>query len=245
MRQFVRRWLRLLAGMLLIALCAAPVFAQGGGGEAGAMGGIRDRLAPPPLSDPPTTIEQGHYDYYLYCMVCHGDRGQGLTEEWRNAGDPADANCWQSRCHASNHPPGGFELPRYAPPVIGEYALTRFATVGELQQYIQQSMPWHIPGLLEEDQYQRIALYLAQANGVDGLNGKRAWNELASQPASVRAQKDLPESPPQPRAGLSVVGRTVMGRAVMGRTVIGWIALSLLGAGMVSLAAVWRRRRSA
>ena len=100
------------------------------------MGDIRDRLAPPPISDPPTLVESGHYEYYLYCMVCHGDRGQGLTEEWRNAGDPADANCWQSRCHASNYPPDGFVLPRYAPPLIGDYALTRFATIGDLHKYI-------------------------------------------------------------------------------------------------------------
>lgn len=103
-----------------------------------------------------------------------------MTEEWRNAGDPADANCWQSRCHASNYPPGGFELPRYAPPVIGDYALARFATIGDLYDYIQLSMPWHMPGALEEEQYRRIAIYLADANGVTGLNGAAAWAEIAA-----------------------------------------------------------------
>jgi len=117
-------------------------------------------------------------------MVCHGDQGQGLTEEWRNAGDPADANCWQSRCHASNYPPGGFELPRYAPPLIGEYALIRFATIGDIYDYIHLSMPWHMPGFLEDEQYQRIAMFLADANGVTGFSVGGDWAEVAGLPTS-------------------------------------------------------------
>ncbi|MBX3054363.1 MAG: hypothetical protein KF753_23015 [Caldilineaceae bacterium] len=162
--------------LISIGLCStSTVSAQSGGNgsapqEEKPRASTPDRLAPPPMSDPPTLLETGHYDYYLYCMVCHGDRGQGLTEEWRNAGDPADANCWQSRCHASNYPPGGFELPRYAPALIGEQTLARFPTIGDLYSYIQTSMPWHLPGLLEDEQYQRIALYLAAANGSTGLN---------------------------------------------------------------------------
>ena len=152
--------------------------------------GVQDRLAAPPISDPPTLIELGHYEYYLSCMVCHGDRGQGLTEEWRNAGDPADANCWQSRCHASNYPPNGFELPRYAPPVIGEYALARFSTIGDLYSYIQLSMPWHMPGLLEDEKYRQIALFLADANGApdleSGAESGLDWTALATRAATSR-----------------------------------------------------------
>ena len=48
-----------------------------------------ERLARPPMSDPPTQIELGHAEYWMSCMVCHGDRGQGLTEEWRSGLDPA------------------------------------------------------------------------------------------------------------------------------------------------------------
>ncbi len=154
------------------------------------MGDISDRLAPPPISDTPTQVELGHYEYYLYCMVCHGDRGQGLTEEWRNAGDPADANCWQSRCHASNHPPNGFELPRHAPPLIGTYALARFTTIGDLYSYIQASMPWHMPGALEDEQYRQIAVYLADANGVPDLNKDLAWNILLGKAPTMRANPE-------------------------------------------------------
>lgn len=163
---------------------ASTTAAQGSDDGSRSMGDIRDRLAPPPMSDPPTLVELGRYDYYLYCMVCHGDRGQGLTEEWRNAGDPADANCWQSRCHASNYPPGGFALPNYAPTLIGAYALARFATIGDLYDYIHLSMPWHMPGFLDDAQYQRIALFLADANGVTSLSVGADWAEVARLPAS-------------------------------------------------------------
>lgn len=238
MRPYARLWCGivagLLAGMLLIGLYGAPALAQSGD-DPPPMQDIRDRLAPPPLSEPPTTFEQGHYDYYLYCMVCHGDRGQGLTEEWRNAGDPADANCWQSRCHASNHPPGGFELPRFAPPVIGEYALTRFATVGELQQYIQQSMPWHMPGLLEEEQYRRIALYLAQANSAPGLDPTAPWEQLSAQPASSRAASAQPAD---------IVALDDPPRADLWTTIGLWTGVLMLGLLIAALAIYGAKQRS-
>jgi len=82
-----------------------------------------DRLAQPTLPATPSQADLGAVEYWFACMVCHGDRGQGLTEEWRAASGPDDMNCWQSRCHASNHPPEGFKLPLYAPMVIGEGAI--------------------------------------------------------------------------------------------------------------------------
>lgn len=198
----IRRALRLaLLAMAALLLCPgiSRVFAQSGGNDPRPMSDIRDRLAPPPISDSPTLVQLGHTEYYLYCMVCHGDKGQGLTEEWRNAGDPADANCWQSRCHASNHPPGGFILPRNAPPLIGEYTLARFATIGELKDYIQAAMPWHMPGMLEGEQYRRIAIFLADANGVAGLNSDREWGEIAALAPSSRqaAAQSTPDPLPE------------------------------------------------
>jgi cytochrome c len=131
----------------------------------------QDRLAPPPMSDPPTQVEQGHYVYYLSCMVCHGDRGQGLTEEWRGALDPADRNCWQSRCHAPNHPPEGFEFPKFAPAIIGPGRLTHHETAARLYEFLRTRMPWQAPGLLSDDEYWRLTAFLVDANGVplDGI----------------------------------------------------------------------------
>lgn len=229
----IRRSLRLAlcAGLLLLfGAGGSRLFAQSGGNDPRPMSDIRDRLAPPPISDPPTLVQLGHTEYYLYCMVCHGDEGQGLTEEWRNAGDPADANCWQSRCHASNHPPEGFVLPRYAPPLIGEYALARFATIGELYGYIEASMPWHMPGMLDGEQYRRIAVFLADANGVADLNGERQWEEMALLAPSVHRAAAQPTPEPAPPADRNLHQR--------------WTGLFLLLAlSAVVYGITWRYRR--
>ncbi len=126
-----------------------------------------ERLEPPAISDPPTQIELGHLEYWMSCMVCHGDRGQGLTEEWRTVLDPADMNCWQSRCHAANHPPNGFQLPRTSPLVIGPGALTGYKTAQDLYEYLRVKMPWSFPGLFQDVQYWQLTAYLLDANGVD------------------------------------------------------------------------------
>jgi len=184
-------WRRLLALLVSGLLALAFLLWLNGAVLAGPddpppMDTARDRLAPPSMSDPPTLVEQGHYNYYLSCMVCHGDRGQGLTEEWRNAGDPADANCWQSHCHAANHPPEGFVLPRYAPPLIGVGTLSRFQTVGQLHGYIQSAMPWQMPGSLDDEVYWQLAAFLAATHGVPGINTVSSWAELAAKPLSAR-----------------------------------------------------------
>jgi hypothetical protein len=126
-----------------------------------------ERLEHPPMSDPPTQIEMGHSEYWMSCMVCHGDRGQGLTEEWRSVLDPEDMNCWQSKCHAPNHPPEGFQIPRTAPLVIGPGALTGYRTAQDLYDYLRVDMPWAFPGLFQDVQYWWLTAYLLDANGVD------------------------------------------------------------------------------
>ena len=127
----------------------------------------QERLAKPPMSDPPTQVELGHAEYWMSCMVCHGDRGQGLTEEWRTVLDPADMNCWQSKCHAPNHPPYGFEIPRTSPLVIGPGALSGYQTASDLFAYLRVYMPWSFPGLFEDDVYWNLTAYLADANAID------------------------------------------------------------------------------
>jgi hypothetical protein len=125
-----------------------------------------DRLGPPAMSDPPTTVELGHYAYYLSCMVCHGEEGQGL-EAWRAVLPEEDWDCWQSRCHAASHPPGGFRFPQYAPPVMGQGTLARFGTGAELHGYLHTEMPWQAPGILSDEEYWQITAFLAQSQGAD------------------------------------------------------------------------------
>ncbi len=73
----------------------------------------------PVVSNPPTQVEAGHLIFWGVCMACHGSQGQGLTDEWRQAAFGEDNNCWASKCHASNHPPQGFEFPRIVPALVG------------------------------------------------------------------------------------------------------------------------------
>jgi mono/diheme cytochrome c family protein len=113
-----------------------------------------ERLEVPVMSDPPTQIEIGHLEYWMSCMVCHGDRGQGLTEEWRTVLDP-------------NHPPEGFQIPRTSPLVIGPGALTGYETAEDLFEYLRDTMPWPFPGLFQDVQYWGLTAYLLDANGVD------------------------------------------------------------------------------
>ncbi len=146
---------------------------QPGGGM-----GLADRLGPPPLSDPPTQIELGHWHYNFSCMVCHGDRGQGLTAEWRTVLDPADRNCWQARCHGPSHPPYGFEIPKTAPMIMGSGALSGYRTAADLFEYLRAKMPWPYPGLFDDTVYWELTAYLADANQVD-LGGEKLGPERA------------------------------------------------------------------
>jgi quinol-cytochrome oxidoreductase complex cytochrome b subunit len=126
-----------------------------------------ERLARPTLSSPddPTQDDLGSLVYWSVCMACHGDRGQGLTEEWRTTFGE-DMNCWQSKCHAANYPPGGFEIPRdrLAPPLVGPGALARFQTAQELYEYILETMPWWKPGSLSPERAWAVTSHLLEMN---------------------------------------------------------------------------------
>jgi len=127
-----------------------------------------DRLARPAVSSAqnPTQLDQGALIYWGICLTCHGDRGQGLTDEWR-AVFGEDENCWTSKCHATNHPPQGFFIPRdrLPPALTGPGKLTRFHTAQELYDYILISMPWWDPGSLTQEKAWAVTTYLLKMNG--------------------------------------------------------------------------------
>ena len=129
---------------------------------------VAERLARPNLASPqnPTQLDQGSLVYWGICLTCHGDRGQGLTNEWR-AVFGADQNCWTSKCHAPNHPPEGFVIPRdHLPPAVkGIGTLSRFNTAQELYDYIVVSMPWWKPNSLTTQQAWAVTAYLLKMNG--------------------------------------------------------------------------------
>ena len=115
----------------------------------------------------PTQVDRGKAVYLHYCSTCHGDRGQGLTDEWRATFPPRDQNCWQSKCHALNHPPEGFVFPHIVPAVAGPDALTKFNTAQQLYGFISKAMPYYAPGLLTSDQYTDITAFLLTLNNVN------------------------------------------------------------------------------
>jgi hypothetical protein len=130
---------------------------------------MRPPLIIPDLGPNATQADYGEKAYRLVCGACHGNRGQGLTDEWRAQWPPEDQNCWQSKCHAPNHPPDGFIVPRYVPPVLGPNTLLRFGTVLELHDYIYQAMPWQEPASLSEKEYWDITAYLVRERGLDPI----------------------------------------------------------------------------
>lgn len=146
---------------LLIGACSPPPEASGEPTPTR----VVDRLAAPPLPDNPTQADLGAQVYYQVCMACHGDRGQGLTEEWHAVWEE-DADCWQSGCHGPDHPPWGFSIPQTCcPPVLEGTRLTRFNNAQELFQYLSETMPWWNPGYLTTEQYWQLTAFLVREQG--------------------------------------------------------------------------------
>jgi hypothetical protein len=127
-----------------------------------------DIFARPPLPANPTQADLGSQVYWLHCMVCHGQRGQGLTDEFRAAWPKVDQDCWRSGCHAVNRgPTDRFSFPHTVPPVVGTFALAPFPSAADLHGFIAANMPYQAPGSLPAEAYWQLTAYLARANGVD------------------------------------------------------------------------------
>jgi cytochrome c5 len=124
-----------------------------------------DRLAAPPEPEDPTQAELGAHVYHQVCMACHGDFGQGLTDEWRAVWQE-DANCWQPECHGPDHPDHGFQIyDTCCPPVLGPNTLTRFDNAQELFTYNSELMPWWNPGYLRREEYWQVTAFLMREKG--------------------------------------------------------------------------------
>lgn len=123
------------------------------------------RLDQPDLPQNPAPADLGAQTWWGVCMACHGDRGQGLTDEWRQTAFGEDRNCWESKCHGPNHPPEGFVFPRIVPPAWGSATLKRFVTADELQAYLYESMPWWNPGSLTEQEALELTNFMLLRHG--------------------------------------------------------------------------------
>jgi cytochrome c len=153
----------------------------------------RDRLAAPPTVAAPTQADEGAQLYWLHCQPCHGDEGQGLTDEWRAQYPPEDQYCWNSGCHGKRPNEAAFTLPTAVPAVIGANTLTRFHSLGQLYRFIQATMPYQAPGSLTEEEYLALTAFLSHAHGRDDslrLNpDDMVDNSLTPEPAPLVEQE--------------------------------------------------------
>lgn len=122
-----------------------------------------DPLAVPVLPNNPGPIDLGMVTYYYHCMPCHGDKGQGLTDEWRGVWVEDHQNCWARGCHAGKPDDEGFAIPRYVPPVMPPFAsLAHFESPDALTEFLHADHPPQSPGVLDEADCRNLTVYLTR-----------------------------------------------------------------------------------
>lgn len=194
-----------------------------------------DRLAPPPTVENPTQADVGAQVYWLNCQPCHGDVGQGLTDEWRAQYPEDHQNCWASGCHGDRPYENGFTIPTSIPPVTGDDSLQSFDHMGLVYTYISAAMPFNAPGSLDEEEYLAITAFLAREHGVWDGQPLRADNAARlrlrpAEPSPTAANGAPQEEPPAAVAGPGL-----------------WLALLfiIMVGALALLVWFWRHRRQA
>ncbi len=178
----------------------------------------RQRLEEPVIApDNSEQLKKGAKLYWGVCMACHGDRGQGLTEEWRDAYGQ-DRNCWQSGCHGYDHPPQGFFIPKdkVFPAVAGPGRLTRFSNAQELHDFILANMPWWNPGSLTDEKAWQVSSYILSLHKVMPKN----FDLTDTNASAIRTQYAVPQPGNDRPAILTLTG-------ILALAAIGMIAQDL------------------
>lgn len=124
-----------------------------------------DPFVETPLPPNPTELELGQNLYWHWCMPCHGDKGQGLTDEFRGEWEADHQNCWARGCHTGRRDDFGFPIPTLVPGVVNEAHLAQFASLQGLSDYLQSTHPPQSPGVLKSEEYHAIALFVFNMNG--------------------------------------------------------------------------------
>ncbi|MCZ2128435.1 MAG: c-type cytochrome [Anaerolineales bacterium] len=186
---------RLLLVPFGIALLLAGLFFDIWSGDAQAQQtSTPDRLAEPTLPAMPNQADRGSQIYWLSCLPCHGDRGQGLTDEFREVYPPEDRNCWNSGCHGKRPYDDGFTLPTAIPAVVGAAALQKFSDAAALQAYVKSAMPYWKPGSLSDEEAWATTAFILRQSELWG-----ATSELNSvNAARVKLSAEKAAQPNQP-----------------------------------------------
>jgi mono/diheme cytochrome c family protein len=196
-----------------------------------------DRLAAPPTVIPATQADDGAQLFWLWCQPCHGDKGQGLTDEWREQYPVEDQNCWNPGCHGNLPYEDGFKLPKHVPALIGGQSMARFQTMEEVFDYVHTRMPFEYPGALSEEEALAVTAYLARAH--DKWDGTPLTKENVNQ---IRWQP-LPTPTPPNSLLENILNNDERGQPPIMSSVLvvagsGLLVILLLLGGIV----LWRRR---
>ena len=187
-----------------------------------------ERLAEPTLPAEPSQADQGAQDFWLYCLPCHGDKGQGLTEEFRTTYPPEEQYCWQSGCHGKRPYENGFTLPEHIPALIGQGSLAKFSDAAQLNSYIRATMPFWKPGSLTEEEFWSVTAFILRENDL--------WTDTVELGASNAANVKIPHTAltptptPQPAEGRN------------GSGAMGWIIL--IGALVILFVLIFTLKKS-
>ena len=163
------------------------------------------------LPEDATQLQYGAEVYRLVCSACHAYDGTGLTDEWRSTWGEDDQNCWQSKCHAANHPPDGFYLPD-SPAIVGPIIPAFFETAYDLFEYNYHQMPWHNPDSMTEEEAWAVTAYVLALNEIDPgpfLDTESASN-IRLRPAEL-AVEATPKEQPASTATLTTTSATETG----------------------------------
>ncbi len=153
-------------------------------------------LTPYALPAHPDQADQGGQVYYLVCMVCHGDQGQGLTQQWiMDSVGMGPLSCYSAKCHGPHHPPDGFVLPRNIPAVRTPGIRASFKTAWDLYEFIRARMPYQAPASLSDDQYWQVTAFIMRINGID-LGSLSLNPGNAKQISLTNPQPVAPQTPP-------------------------------------------------
>lgn len=215
---YKRKLLQLILLPFGIALLLAGLFFQLGAAEPAALQATPaptlDRLAEPTLPASPSQADYGAQAYWLNCSPCHGDRAQGLTDEFRQQYPEEDRNCWTSHCHGKVTYDNGFTIPTVVPALAGPGALAKFPTAANLYGFIHAAMPFQKPNSLSDEDYYKITAFLLRQNGlIDGQTEVDASN--AAQIVVSRATPTPPPQPSQVQAGGGIWGWVILAGSVV------------------------------
>jgi mono/diheme cytochrome c family protein len=145
-----------------------------------------NRLAEPTLPASPSQADHGAQVYWLSCLPCHGDKGQGLTDEFRTTYPPEEQYCWNRGCHGEVPYDQGFTIPKKIPAVIGPTTLAKFTDAAQLNAYIRAAMPFWKPGSLTEEESWRVTAFILRQNNL--------WDDKTELNAANAANVKIPRA---------------------------------------------------